>query len=139
MKLILERNVLAQRHTLGSLRVLGTTFACDTIEPPYKLLRTRFDKLPQGTAIPYGNYTVQLTYSRKFRTRLPLVCDVPFFEGIRIHAGNSVHDTCGCVLVGRKDTIGHMVLSRQTLSDLLIILQNAKEEITLSVTYNANR
>lgn len=138
MKLILERQHLGQRFTEGKLRIQGTTFSCDTLEPPYVPIRTRFDKLPDGTAIPYGNYEVRITYSPKFHAKRPLLVNVPFFEGVRIHEGNSVADTTGCILVGVKDRPGHIYLSRVTLHRLLnsLLLTSPQELVTLSVTAN---
>ena len=57
-------------------------------------------KVAKETAIPYGRYRVKRTWSPKFERTMMLVCDVPGFVGIRIHAGNSEKDTDGCVLVG---------------------------------------
>ena len=46
---------------------------------------------PKGLwRICYSSQTVQvvITYSKRFRTELPLLVDVKAFEGIRIHPGN---------------------------------------------------
>ncbi len=66
-------------------------YVCDTLEPPI---------LPRYGCIPSGTYPLVFTYSPKFRLKLALVSDVPGRRGIRIHFGNSVADTRGCILVG---------------------------------------
>jgi hypothetical protein len=58
------------------------------------------------TAIPFGTYRIELTHSPRFKRKLPLVCEVPDFEGVRIHSGNTAEDTLGCILVGRNWTEG---------------------------------
>lgn len=52
-----------------------------------------------------GTYKLQMTYSPKFKTNLPLItgATVGPERGLRIHAGNTLKDSSGCVLVG--DTI----------------------------------
>lgn len=52
------------------------------------------------TAIPEGCYEVMLTHSPRFKRVLPLLIDVPGFDGIRIHPGNTHEDTQGCILIG---------------------------------------
>jgi hypothetical protein len=59
-------------------------------------------KDPGNTCIPDGTYFVLLTWSPKFKRKLPLLIDVPGFDGIRIHPGNTSDDTEGCLLVGEK-------------------------------------
>ena len=53
-------------------------------------------------AIPCGMYTVQNSKSPKFKRELPLIWNVsvPASRGIRIHVGNTVASSSGCVLVG---------------------------------------
>jgi hypothetical protein len=55
-----------------------------------------------GKAIPAGLYSIKNSISPKFKRELPLVysANVPANRGIRIHVGNSVKDSIGCILVG---------------------------------------
>lgn len=50
------------------------------------------------TAIPYGVYEIQITYSPRFKKELPVLINVPGYEGIRIHTGNKADDSHGCLL-----------------------------------------
>jgi hypothetical protein len=56
-----------------------------------------FDKM-----LPDGTYKVKVTYSPKFKRDVPIVYNdnVPESRGIRIHEGNIVQNTKGCILVG---------------------------------------
>lgn len=94
MKIRLLRSVLWRDMTLGQL-FINERYVCHTLEHP-----VREEKIPGKTAIPFGRYQVLVTWSPKFKRRLPLIKNVPNFEGIRIHRGNSLQDTAGCVLVG---------------------------------------
>lgn len=58
-------------------------------------------KVPRATAIPAGRYRVTITHSTRFRRPLPLLHDVPGFAGIRLHPGNTIEDTEGCLLPGK--------------------------------------
>lgn len=57
-------------------------------------------KVPGETAIPAGRFPVIITPSQHFRRYLPLLCNVPGFDGIRVHPGNEAKDTRGCLLPG---------------------------------------
>lgn len=57
-------------------------------------------KIKGKTAIPIGRYPVTVTYSNRFKRRLPLLGNVKGFAGIRIHPGNTHENTDGCLLPG---------------------------------------
>ncbi len=48
--------------------------------------------------IPAGTYPLERTWSPKFKKLLPLVCEVPDREGIRIHKGTIPEHSQGCIL-----------------------------------------
>lgn len=103
MEMRLVRKELTNNSTMGELSVNGK-FECFTLED-----RVRPVKIKGETAIPLGAYEVVVTFSNRFKKPLPLFLDVPGFEGIRIHPGNTKKDTEGCILVGQtksKDMVG---------------------------------
>ena len=86
--LTLVRYTRTETAVLGSLYLNGA-FICYTLENAAK-------------AIPCGMYAVQNSKSPKFKRELPLQynAQVPAGRGIRIHVGNTVASSSGCVLVG---------------------------------------
>jgi hypothetical protein len=122
MNLLLERLQLDPDVTIGGLTVDGE-WECWTLEDP---VRPNGVKIWGETAIPAGQYVVDITYSTRFKRDLPLLMDVKGFEGIRIHVGNTHEDTHGCILVGMDrltKSIGH---SRMAFDRLFFKLQQAK-------------
>ena len=98
VKLRLERGPSAHGATIGELLIDGA-FECYTCEDV-----VREEKIHGQTAIPPGTYSVIITPSQRFKRDLPLLQNVPNFEGIRIHPGNTSADTEGCILPGRTRT-----------------------------------
>jgi hypothetical protein len=96
LKLILDRTAYEENATTGDLYIDGV-WECATLED-----KVRPVKIKGETAIPAGEYEILLTWSPRFKTILPLLIDVPGFDGIRIHPGNTADDTEGCLLVGEK-------------------------------------
>lgn len=63
-----------------------------------------------GKMIPEGSHWMKLTYSSKFKKELPLIWsnEVHRSRGIRIHCGNTVKDTDGCILIGNTADLAHL-------------------------------
>ena len=156
MELVLVRIAKRKAYTIGRLSVVERiddeylagereTYLCDTLEPPVvetkttvsmeSVLRspTKAQKL-KPFAIPEGRYSVVITWSPKFKMWLPVLLGGPdfnhLFKGIRIHMGNNVEDTAGCILVGRNQIVGRLLESRKWLYELKqkIIEAKAKGE-----------
>lgn len=89
-------------------------------------------KVPGQTAIPRGRYQVILTFSQRFQRMLPLLVAVPGFSGIRIHSGNIIDDTEGCIIVGHTRQATSVGKSRPALEEIVARLR--QEEIWLTIT-----
>lgn len=84
---------------------------------------------PDIPVIPTGEHNFALTYSPRFSSRLPyrMYRGVPLISspscpacrGIRIHIGNTVNDTRGCVLIGTDLCQDGLVNSRQAYISLM--------------------
>ena len=126
MKLELKRIAYKEEYTIGKLYIDGIYF-CDTLED-----KVRDKKIKDKTAIPYGTYKVQITYSNRFKKMMPLLLNVPGFEGIRIHTGNSELDTSGCILVGQNKVKGKLVNSR-VIYEMLMVKLNKEKDIEIII------
>ena len=136
MNLELKRIFKGKDYTIGRLFIDGEYF-CDTLEDPVRQLDSIKDKIYSKTAIPTGKYKVSMSIvSPKYSIRksynwcggrLPRLLDVPFFEGILIHSGNTPDHTAGCILVGENKIKGQVINSMNTLKNLWIKLNVADE------------
>lgn len=121
LHLTLRRRKFNDTCTIGQLILNGHPF-CYTLEDRVRPVGA--PKVPGETAIPYGYYKGRTTMSDRFKRELPILLNVPGFDGIRIHAGNSDKDTRGCILVGQTtnwtSTVGG---SRAALGELLAELE----------------
>lgn len=139
MILTLNRKYKKSTHTIGELLIDGIKF-CDTLENPDRGLSQDMDereikarKVYGQTAIPTGTYDVVLTKSTKFKRLLPELRKVKGFEGVRIHAGNTVKDTAGCPLVGVNRAVGKVLDSRKTENALMDILVKSNGKIKIVI------
>lgn len=125
MLIKLIRNQPQGKALFGQLYVDGEYF-CDTLE------NTDY-------AIPTGFYRLRVTMSPRFRIYLPILDGVIGRSGIRIHAGNTIDHTEGCILVGEADLPNLRLLSSlktlHRLCDILLYQQNyTKDETYIEVS-----
>ena len=131
MNLTLKRLNLTPNYTEGELYVNGVYF-CKTLEDTNRDLNKngQFDnsekKVYGETCITYGKYKVILSYSPKFKRELPEILEVPDFQGIRIHRGNKISDTLGCILCGEKVKNGYLSNSTPYEIKLVELFKQAK-------------
>ena len=142
MELLLERIAKQKAYTIGRLSIVEQvtdeystgskeTYFCDTLEPTWRDYAHGAYKIKGKSAIPEGRYAVVISYSPKFKAWLPILLGGPEFnrqwQGIRIHAGNTVKDTQDCILVGKNKLVGQVVDSRIWLHRLKQKIVEAKD------------
>ena len=143
MELYLKRRYVGKQYTIGSLYLKGCYF-CDTLEDTVRRLPSLCPDTSSGrtcrcaekvyarTAIPAGTYKITMEHSPRFKRVLPLLHDVPHFQGILIHSGNDEDDSAGCILVGKNNIKGKVVESRAT-SDALNKQLAKADHITIRI------
>ena len=124
-KLLLRRIAKKPTYTIGKLYVDGAYF-CDTIEDRVRDL-PRESKVYGQTAIPAGTYKVIVNMSPKFKRLLPRLLNVPYFDGILIHRGNTEKDSAGCIIVGENKVVGKVINSTGYEQRLVELLKNEKD------------
>jgi len=128
--------------TLSTLECTLGILTSDALKIPIFTLedKERAVKIDGKTAIPTGKYTITYNMSNRFRKMMTLIQDVPNFSGVRVHSGNTIHDTEGCILLGmgvkfsRNANLYELVDSREAVSIFeLIVKNNLPKEIKLEV------
>ena len=138
MHLELRRVLSTADCTLGYLWVDGG-FECFSLEDPVREIGPNGEgKVPGSTAIPAGTYPVVVNTSQRFGRLMPRLLQVPHFDGILIHKGNTAEDTHGCILVGRE-ILGDNRLVRSTeafdhLFPQLVKASQEGQEIDITIT-----
>ena len=153
MKLQLKRIYNCKDYCIGHLYVDGI-YVCDTIEDTDRGLDNSMSlteilnkKVKHETAIPTGTYTILMNiispkYSKKqyymdvCKGRVPRLNNVPAYDGVLIHCGNTAADSSGCILVGYNKVRGKVLNSKVAFEKLYAILNaanNRGETITITI------
>ncbi|MDR2582046.1 MAG: DUF5675 family protein [Fibromonadaceae bacterium] len=105
----LTRTWFSDKRTLGVLELFAEgelAFSCYTCEDAVRgngdPARVKEWKVQGQSAIPYGTYTCKFTHSQKYKRNMWELQNVPGFQGIRIHSGNTEDDSEGCILLGER-------------------------------------
>ena len=108
--LTLIREIRTERAILGRLYLNGQ-MVCYTLENAAK-------------AIPTGLYKVQNSKSPKFKRELPLIYNgnVPASRGIRLHVGNTVASSSGCILVGMGRSTEEFSVTESRLAETMVTM-----------------
>lgn len=132
MHILVRRIAKRDTYTIGKMYI-GTTYFCDTLEDTDRGLTQASSvssiqkiKVPSKTAIPTGTYKVVVNKSPKFGRMLPRLLNVPGFDGILIHRGNTDKDTSGCILVGENKVVGKVINSTPYETKLVSLLSKAQ-------------
>lgn len=142
MEITIKREVKTPNSTISSLAVDGK-FMCYVLEDTDRGLKQDMNlqiikekKVYGKTAIPAGRYKVVITMSNRFKRELPLLLNVPGYEGVRIHPGNTAENTEGCLLPGitkAQDFVGN---SRAAFSAIFAAIKkaiSAGQEVYLTI------
>lgn len=152
MKLELIRKWKKQDYTIGELYIDGKFFS-NTLEDPDRgltstmnLTEIKSKKIKGDTAIPTGTYKITLdVVSPKYSNfskypyvkfcggKMPRLLNIPGYEGVLIHAGNTQKDTEGCLLVGSNKVVGKVINSQVTWKKLYEILQKDKNNLSITI------
>jgi len=143
MKIVVDR-IKSDNDASLSLVCIDGKFECFGLEDEY-----RENKVAGETRIPAGVYQVNLRkiggfhqrYMKKFsqlHAGMLHVEDVPGFEYILIHIGNTDADTAGCLLLGKNaNTTGELSVGNSTgaYRDFYQKVVNAANDGNLLIEY----
>ena len=129
MEIEVKRHAFNPTYTIGKMYVDGK-YLCDTLEDVVR----KGPKVMHETAIPAGRYEVILNKSPRFGKVLPRLLNVPGFDGILIHSGNTSKDTSGCILVGQNKEVGRVINSQATMTKLMALLEPATKKGRIFIT-----
>ena len=107
MKVLQKRYCFGDDFTISRLEIdnkpfSGCPYILEDVVREIPGQNVRIWKVKAETAIPVGTYQVEKTFSQRFGKPMYQLINVPGFEGIRIHGGNTSHDTEGCLITGKE-------------------------------------
>lgn len=141
MKIKIKSNKSTENSTISKMYIDGN-FVCYTLEDV-----VRDKKIAGETAIPEGKYKITLrneggkneSYKKMYPSMhkgMLYVNDVPNYEYVLIHKGNTKKDTEGCLLVGEDIGVDSVSNSAKAYEKIYPIISKAllnKEEVTLII------
>ena len=139
-KILVKAITKTDKTTISRLYINGH-FECYVLEDvdrglkqsmPLSILQKM--KVQNETAIPEGSYEVQTSFSNRFQKTMPILLNVPAFEGVRIHAGNFAKDTEGCLLLGTGFTKDMVTDSRIAFESFFNKLKTLLASGTVTLT-----
>lgn len=150
MKITVNRSYKGDTYTIGKL-YLNDKYFCDVLEDtdrgltqsmPLSMIKSK--KISAKTAIPSGTYNVTLDiispkyskshyYMNLCKGKVPRLLDVPGFEGILIHTGNTAEDTEGCLIVGENKIKGKVINSKIIFEKLYKELLKDKDNLIIEI------
>lgn len=148
MEILVRRIAKRPTYTIGRMYIDGE-YVCDTLEDTDRGLKQSMPleeikkkKIYGKTAIPTGTYKVTMdvvspkfknkTWAKPYEGKLPRLLDVPGYEGVLIHPGNTADSTNGCVLTGINSVVGKVMNSQATFKKVMAILTKGTD-ITITI------
>lgn len=120
-------------HTDGKVYVNGNYFG-NSLEDAGRPLGV---KIQDETCIPEFTYQVKITRSPAFKRNMIVLFDTEYdhsinrhgvrFTGIRVHGGNNIEHTSGCVIVAKKSD-GKGKVSGSLERELTVLVQAALDD-----------
>ena len=119
-----KRLYFKDTYTIGKCTVDGE-YISDTIEDKVRELNSKEDKVYGETAIPAGTYDADIYFSKKFGYKVIRLFNVPYFEGVYVHKGNTAKDSHGCLILGFNDKKGWVSRPTEALNKLIKAVEGA--------------
>lgn len=133
MKITVTRTDYTTTSTISDLAVNGIKVGY-TLED---VVRPKEGKKVYGaTAIPAGTYAVVPHDSPKFGKIMPMLQNVPGYQYVLLHQGNTNKDSEGCLLVGStksKDFVGSSRVMFDKLYPQIVAAWNKNETVTITI------
>lgn len=140
MEILVNRRKKTKLSTISDVTIDGVFFCFGLEDVDRGLKQTDYidviktKKVFAQTAIPAGRYEIIINFSNRFQQYMPLLLNVPGFEGVRIHPGNKAANTEGCLLLGQTvgaDFVGNSRLAYRSFLPKLRAVEK-KEKIFIT-------
>lgn len=141
MEILVNRRTKTKLSTISDVTIDGVFF-CFGLEDVDRGLKQTDDidviktkKVFAQTAIPAGRYEIIINFSNRFQQYMPLLLNVPGFEGVRIHPGNKAANTEGCLLLGQTEGTDFIGNSRLAYRSFLPKLRAVEKKEKIFITF----